>query len=348
MRKIKIINRKIDRIKKIIYIVITIFIGGVGYLSIIKNDYYLKLLDNINNTTSLTKSAPRGRIFDRFGNLLVDNKLTPVLYYLNTAKNSSIDEINIAKELIKFVNIDYSKVTMRNIKDYYLAINDCNYLITDLEWQMLNNRKITNKDIYNIKIERLDENVLNNLSEEEKLIAYLYYLMNGYSYEFKTIKKDNLTDKEISNISENLDLLPGFFIDYCYERVYLYNDTFKSILGNVSKIALEDKEYYLNNGYILNDLVGTSFIEKQYEKYLHGEKGRYKIEGGKIEKVKDSMIGKDIYLTIDIKLQQEVDKILETELINAKNDPNTELFNSVYVVIKEPKTGDILDTWKCS
>ena len=343
MRKIKIINRKIDRIKKIIYIVITIFIGGVGYLSIIKNDYYLKLLDNINNTTYLTKSAPRGRIFDRFGNLLVDNKLTPVLYYLNTTKNSSIDEINIAKELIKFVNIDYSKVTMRNIKDYYLAINDCNYLITDLEWQMLNNRKITNKDIYNIKIERLDENVLNNLSEEEKLIAYLYYLMNnGYSYEFKTIKKDNLTDKEISNISENLDLLPGFFIDYCYERVYLYNDTFKSILGNVSKIALEDKEYYLNNGYILNDLVGTSFIEKQYEKYLHGEKGRYKIEGGKIEKVKDSMIGKDIYLTIDIKLQQEVDKILETELINAKNDPNTELFNSVYVVIKEPKTGDIL------
>lgn len=343
MKKIKSINKRLDKVKRLIYIILIIFISVLGYLSIVKNEYYLELLDNINNNTYLTKSAPRGRIYDRYGNLLVDNKLVPVLYYLNSNKNNSVEEIEIAKRLIKLIDVDYSRVSLRNLKDYYLIYNNCDYLIKDDEWDLLKSRKITNQDIYNMKINRLDENIFNNYSEEDKLLAYIYYLMhNGYSYEFKTIKKDNFTDKEISSISDNLDSLPGFFIDYSYERVYLYGDTFRSILGNISHISLEDKDYYLNNGYVLSDLVGTSFIEKQYEKYLRGEKGRYKIENGKIEKVVDSKMGKDIYLTIDIKLEQEIDNILKEELINAKSDPNTGLFNSVYVVIKDPENGDIL------
>lgn len=343
MKKIIKINDKLNNVRNFIYVVIILLIGVLGYITIIKNDYYKTLLNNINDVSYELKSSPRGRIYDRNGNILVDNKKVPVLYYLNTSKKNSLEEIDIIKNLIKIVNIDYSKVTLRNIKDYYLVLNDCDDLITNEEWELFKLRKLTNSDIYNLKISRLNDSIINELSEEDKKIAYIFFLMhNGYSYEFKTIKKDNLSDKEISNLSDNMDLLPGFFIDYTYEREYLYGDTFRSILGNISKISIEDKEYYMNKGYSLSDSVGISFIEKQYEEYLQGIKGTYKIENGKVIMLNNSKRGKDIYLTIDIKLQQEIEKILEEELINAKSEENTQLFNSVYVVIKDPKNGDIL------
>ena len=165
---------------------------------------------------------------------------------------------------------------------------------------------------------------------------------NGFSYEIKTIKDKGLTDSEISIICDNIAKLRGVFIDYNYERDYIYNETLKSILGNISNIPYEEKDYYLDQGYQLNDMVGVSYLEKQYEKYLKGEKGKYTIKNNKIVKVSDGKRGKDIVLTIDIDIQKELDRILGEELINAKNDPNTSLFNSIYVVIKDPSSGDIL------
>ena len=71
-------------------------------------------------------------------------------------------------------------------------------------------------------------------SEEELKIAYLFYLMNkGYTYEEKIIKSD-VSDKEYAYVSENNSLLDGFNTKLDWERVYLYGDTFKSMLGTVS------------------------------------------------------------------------------------------------------------------
>ena len=259
-------------------------------------------------------------------------------------KKSNInDEIYTAYKLSKLIDIDYSRVTERILKDYYLVTNESDSLITTEEWEMYNNRKISYDEIYNMKLDRINSQIIDSFDEEEKEISFIYYLMNkGYSYEIKTLKEDGLTDFEISNIIDNYNDLKGVFIDYNYERNYIYGETFRSILGNISTIPYEEKEYYLKNNYQLNDYVGISYLEKQYEKFLRGEKGTYKIENNNIIKVNDSVRGKDIVLTIDIKLQQEIEKIIDEELINAKNEPNTSLFNSVYVVIKDPKNGDIL------
>ena len=47
-------------------------------------------------------------------------------------------------------------------------------------------------------------------------------------------------------------------------------------------------------------------------------------------------------LTIDINLQKSVEEILEQELINAKQESNTDYFDKSYVIINNPKTGEIL------
>ena len=53
-------------------------------------------------------------------------------------------------------------------------------------------------------------------------------------------------------ISENINELKGFNTKLDWERVYLYNDTFKTILGKVSSekqgIPAELKDYYLESG----------------------------------------------------------------------------------------------------
>ena len=343
MKKNKNINKKIKRLKILIYIVIVYFLVFLFNITIIKNDYYLTMLDSITNISYSTKTAPRGRIYDRNNNLLVDNKLVPIINYLKPKKTSVKEELEIASFLSKILDIDYSKLTIKNIKDYYIATNETDSLITNFEWNLFNNRKINSNDIYNLKLKRISESIINSYNEEDKKTAYIYYLMNnGFSYEVKTIKGKNVSDEEIAKVCDNLDNLKGIFIDYDYERVYLYGDTFRNIFGNISSIPQEEKYYYLKNGYVLSDKVGVSYLEKQYDNFLKGNKGKYIIENNKIKIVENSERGNDLVLTIDIKLQQEIDKILEEELIRAKKDPNTSLFNSVYVVIKDPKNGDIL------
>ena len=139
---------------------------------------------------------------------------------------------------------------------------------------------MTSNELEELKIKRIDGKEL-EFSEEELKVAYLFYLMNrGYTYEEKIIKS-NVSDLEYAYVSENNVLLDGFNTKLDCERVHLYGDTVKSMLGTVSTtsqgVPLEEKEYYLNKGYSLNDRVGLSYIEKEYEEYLHGVKPIYEV-----------------------------------------------------------------------
>ncbi len=166
----------------------------------------------------------------------------------------------------------------------------------------------------------------------------------GYSYLKKTIKS-NCTDLEYIGVGTSN--LKGFSVDFSWERNYLYGDTFKLILGNVStsEIGLPSdlKEYYLQKGYQLNDRVGISYLEYQYDDYLRGIKNKYKLNKfNDLEKLSEGEIGKSLVLKIDIDLQKSVEDILTEELIKTKNEPNTKYYNRSFVIIGNSKTGEIL------
>ena len=98
----------------------------------------------------------------------------------------------------------------------------------------------------------------------------------GYYYSEKTIKKGDVSDDEYVKISENIHKLKGFNTRLDWERVYPYGDTFRTILGSVSTsesgLPYELKDYYLSKGYSLDDRVGISYLEYQYEDYLRERK----------------------------------------------------------------------------
>ena len=338
-------NKRINFLGVVIIFVFSIIIFRLFNLIIINGDYYNEKLFSLTYNEVLGSSTPRGRIYDRNMNLLVDNKSVPVIYYKNIYELSSLEEIDYAYNIIKYIDIDYSDLTVANIKDFLIDRdnNKLDYKIYDYEWDLYNSRRLDDNDIYNLKVSRISDSEIASLSDDDLKVAYIYSIMKkGYYYEDKVIKKDNILDSEIAFISENYESLGGFNIKYNWERVYLYGDTFRSLLGNISNISYEDKDYYLSKGYSLNDVVGSSFIEKQYEDILKGKKSRYSIVGKELKLIEEGSRGNDIVLTIDINLQMEVEKIISEELINAKDYGATEYYDHAYVIIQEPNTGDIL------
>ncbi len=299
-------------------------------------------------TEVLGNSSPRGRIYDRNYNIIVDNKSLKTIVYKKDKRITNLEMINLAKEIAPHIDLDYHKISLRNKREYFYAKNPeyCNSLVTEKEIDKVKQRKMTARELEELKISRIEEEKV-NFDEEELKVAYIFYLMNkGYTYEEKVIKSD-ATDKEFAYISENNEKLTGFNTRIDWERVYPYGDTFKSMLGTVSTeaqgIPLEEKEEYLKKGYSLNDRVGLSYIEKQYEDYLHGEKSTYEVVNShEVKLIKEGSRGKDIVLTIDINLQQEIDRILEEQIRIAKTEPNTEFYDSSSVVVQDPQTGEIL------
>ena len=346
-RNLKKIEHFRFRIIEVIVIVLFFIIGfSLFKVTIIENKHYSSILDNLTETIVYGTSAPRGRIYDRNYNLLVDNKAVPVIYYKKPDDITIKEEIEAAYNILNYIEIDSSNLTLTNFKEFFIADNPnlAKEKIADEEWLKLKNRKLTSSDIYYLQISRITDDDLSVYNETDQKAAYIYYLMNkGYSYEEKIIKKEGISDLEFAYIAENSSNLYGFNIKYSWERVYLYGDTFRSILGNINTITKEDKNYYLDKGYSLDELVGVSYLEKQYEDILRGEKATYRVgDNNELFLLSEGKRGNDIVLTIDINLQKEVEQILSEEIIRAKSEANTEYYNHSFVVIQQPNTGEIL------
>lgn len=353
-KKTKDINETIEKRYNILIAIITILLFilffRLFFIQIIKEKQYKEKLEEATKLTVQGSTAPRGRIYDRNHKLIVDNKPIKVIYYQKPSKVTVEEEIKIAYKLAELIELDYSSLKENNLKDFWIMNNykKSQKLIKDEEWQQYEERKINDEDIFQLKLKRIDNNILKKYNEKDKKSAFIYNLMNkGYSYNEKVIKKENITDQEYALVAENLSKLSGVGVKLDWEREYLYNDVFKNILGNVSSsemgIPYEHKDYYLELGYSLNDRVGISYLEYQYENYLKGEKNVYeKNSSNEMKLVKNGKKGNDIVLTIDIELQKSVEEILKKQLLETKKEANTEYYNRSFVVITEPNTGEIL------
>lgn len=309
--------------------------------------------ENVDTLASLTSnkvtlgSSPRGRIYDRNYNIIVDNKAINTIVYKKEKGVTNDEMLQLAYKVAPHLELDFDKLTDRAKREFYLTkySDECDKKVTSQERKLVKERKITNSDLMEMKLERITDSELSSLDDNDLRAAYLYYLMSrGYNYEEKVIKS-NASDKEFAYISENNSDLGGFNTQVDWERIYPYGDTLRSILGTVSLqgIPAEDKDYYLSLGYSLNERVGLSYLEKQYENYLRGEKAVYEVVNShELRLIDEGSRGNDIVLSIDINLQREVERIIEEQMIRAKGEANTEYYDHSSVIIQDPNTGEIL------
>ena len=195
------------------------------------------------------------------------------------------------------------------------------------------------------------------LNEEDELFrecAKVYSLMNdGYVYSKKEILK-RVSDEEYAKVIESN--IPGVTGELSWERIYLYGDTLRNILGSVGSIPSEEVDEYLSNGYELTDIVGISYLEKEYEEYLKGKKAKYLVNSDNtLTLVEEEQRGNDLVLSIDIDIQMKAEEIIKDKILLGKKYPNTDYYKDSYALVSDPLTGQIIamagirhnsdDTW---
>ena len=331
--------------KRILYILLLlvffIAVFRMYYLMFYKSDYYKEILFIKTNKIIYGNSAPRGRILDRNGKIIVDNIGVKTIIYNKLNNINKKDEINISLSLASVLDIEDGSI--EELKYFYYINNSkkIDSLVSDNVINKYKERKITSDELFNIKLGLIDDEMVNSMSDVERRASNIYNIMNkGYNYQDKVIKKD-CTDEEYSKVLE-MNLM-GVRTELSFIRVNNYGEILKDVIGTVGSIPLEEIDKYKELGYSRDDIVGTSYLEKYYEKYLKGNKAEYKINSDNtLSLVKEASIGNDLVLNIDIDLQKEIESILESEIIKAKEYKSTKFYNGSYILVSDPYTGGII------
>lgn len=147
-----------------------------------KRNHYQKLLSEKNNKIIYGSSAPRGRILDTNGKIIVDNVGVKTIIY-NKLNNISVsDEIDIAKKLANLIDIDYG--TNDEMK-YFYYINNKKDIVNKLSDEIktkYKERKISVSDYEKEKLKLITDDMINNMTEIDKKASRIYNIMSkGYN-----------------------------------------------------------------------------------------------------------------------------------------------------------------------
>jgi len=133
------------------------------------------------------------------------------------------------------------------------------------------------------------------------------------------VLKRRLSEIEIAKIEVNQHQLSGIEILTQHDRYYTHAKAFAHVTGYVGRINKEELKTIDKGNYMLTSHIGKTGVEKSYEKILHGTTGYKKVETnshGKILRtleVTNPVSGSNIYLTIDIDLQELAMRLMQNK-----------------------------------
>ncbi|MEH7224551.1 penicillin-binding protein 2 [Bacillus sp. JJ1566] len=336
-----------------VFLLFSALILRLGVVQIVHGEKFQKEVEKTENEI-VNLPVPRGKIYDKNGNVIVDNKALNAITYTRARGTKSEEVLKVAETLATLIEMDTEKVTERDLKDFWMLINpeDAKALVTEQELQKEQDGDLSSKDIYKLQIERITEEDLKQITEPELEVAAIFREMTkGYALVPQIVKNENVTPEEYAVVSENLESLPGVNTTTDWVRDYKYEYTLKTILGRISNtdegLPSDKLDYYLSRGYNRNDRVGLSYLEAQYESVLHGQKAKVEnvIKGNAVQEtivISEGQRGSDLVLTIDMELQQAVEQILEDQMLAHKQMANTQYLDRAFVVMMNPNTGEIL------
>ncbi|MBM7603607.1 cell division protein FtsI/penicillin-binding protein 2 [Metabacillus crassostreae] len=343
------------RINVFFFLVFILFVALVvrlGVVQIVQGEEFSKEVSRTESDYARLP-APRGKMYDRYDRVVVDNKSVPAITYTVDKTTKTQDKIDTAKKLSQFISYEpeylAEELKDRDIRDYWLAANpeEAKALLSEEEL------KLKPSETYKLQVERVSEKEIEAIkaNQEEQELAYMYTrFSSGYQYEPQVVKSLNLTDKEVSSVAENLEQLPGVDVITDWDRENPYGEYLSTIFGGVTSpeqgILESRADYYKARGYARNERVGKSYLEYEYEDYLNPRKAKVEYVSDKsgnivTQKVVDEgQRGYDLKLSFDMELQIEVEKIVEEEL--RKASASHHLMDRAFVVMMDPYQGDVL------
>lgn len=341
----------------IIFLLFSALIFRLGYMQIVKGEKYVREVQRTEDV-KVNTSVPRGRILDRYGRILVDNKPENAITYTKFPNTKQAEMIEIAEKLAKLIEMPTKKVTLRDKQDFWIIRNReaATAKVSKDEIQAIKdaNPKIETKEL-NSKVdalirERITDEELATIDGYELEVAAIFREMNaGYNLSPQIIKAEEVSDEEFARVSERLADLPGVNTTTDWKRVRLAP---MAILGRTtvpSKGLPKSKlDYFLAREYSRNDRVGESYFEAQYEELLQGQKAVIKNVTNKAGQVIETVTtfegepGKDLVTTIDYDLQRKTEEIVERYLLEHKKLGASYTADRAFLVMMDPNTGELL------
>ncbi|KUG02944.1 penicillin-binding protein 2 (pbp-2) [hydrocarbon metagenome] len=216
----------------------------------------------------------------------------------------------------------------------------------------------TNEIVYSLSLSYL------GLSKQETVIDNLLIILEDYYpeitreyieekvelqkyrlYEPITLIHDISWDLVVK-LEENRQTLPGVSIVVEPLRSYPRAELAGHILGYIHSIDEDELQNSEDAEYSINSLIGKSGIEKQYESVLKGSDGARSVEvDAQGRPIRDLVTlepkqGNNLYLTLDMELQQVLQKSMENTLNQLqKKYPKAKVGSAVVINVK---TGEIL------
>lgn len=318
----------------------------LAYLQLYRGEIFVNMVQRTEATRS-TETVPRGMMYDSQGRVLVGNQPELAIRYTRDAdsKVSPTDIVAVAKELASLIDVPVQDLTERDKKDYFLVTN-----IDVVRERLTKEQKLlSGSEAYQAQLDAVKEEDLQFSEAELKVVALFKKMNSAFALSRVSVKNKNVTQEEIARVSEHLSSLPGVSIGTDWERIYPEGEMLRSILGQVSSeqrgLPSEEAAELLARGYAMNDRVGISYLEKQYEDILRGTKAVYNVitdtadDVVETRQVFEGAKGDNLVLTLDIDFQRKLEAIAED---NLRNMSERGLNDRVYIVVTDPNNGNVL------
>jgi penicillin-binding protein 2 len=355
----------------VIYLVIALFV--VIYSTVL---YKLQFVDvdedqaAVAGSTATTTavSAARGSILDRNGVLLVSDR---AVYNITISRSVLINQENPNEIVLKLIKAATQYGV--NYTDTFPVTMSAPFAFSASQTSTQQSRL---SSYLSYKPFNLDENISapeliswmrDHYGIDYTLTAEEARLIIGIRYELEIRAIVNTTDYvfasdvDVDFVTYLLEQnLPGVNIESSSQREY-YTKYAAHVLGNIGSMSgTEYQDTYKEQGYSYNALVGRSGVEYAFESYLHGTDGSITTYTDSNNAVTDVVVnsqaqaGDNVYLTIDIALQQVAEDALASTITQMNTERETsnataasesdkqELAEGGAVVVIDVNSGEVL------
>lgn len=167
-------------------------------------------------------------------------------------------------------------------------------------------------------------------------------LVKGHAFSFTPLEvASGLSHETVVTLKESFASIPSVFVSQRATRKYSDDELYSHVLGYVAPLNESNIESYVEKGYVPDERIGVTGLEKQYEDLLHGKHGKKIIEinahGDVIKEniSEETETGKSLTLSIVDDLQNYVTQRLRStlQLLGKK---------AGVVLISSAKDGEIL------
>lgn len=340
-REKRLFTRRFNLIFFLIFVLFVSLVLRLAFLQLVEGEKYVRAASQM-SVKSLYTKATRGWIFDRNGEVLANNKpVYTVSYVIENRDKEHV--VKIAEQL---------EALLYPIDQRYTRVHILEKMDTGIVYK-------------HVKTEESEPPVSSesDLEDDELLeptdLAWVYnpdeWEIVSYSdiriplYQPRTIMM-NVPKEVMFYVEEHRTELPGVSVEVDFIRQYKKGDVATHIIGYTKPIPANRLDEYLSRGYNPSDTVGVAGIEQYYEEQLRGTEGLKQVQVNNLlktmetEELQRQTPGNNLVLTIDLKFQEKIEKILEDSVLALRTDPKKPLpdVHSAIAVVMQPKTGEIL------